>query len=121
MTVTGTFDSVAQAEDAVAALEQAGIPSSSLMLVSGDEAGAYAEQVRNGHALVVVRTDDRALAERAREVMVAAAGEIAELDEAAASSRPDVPQLTPSGTRLYDVDGLEFDPVQSRFEDFKKQ
>jgi len=91
-----------------------------------DDARYYAEEVRRGSALVVVRTNDQASAERAREVMDRFGGEQeqpaapAEVTEIAASSRPEVPQIAVSGARLYDVDGLEFDPVKSRFEDFGK-
>ena len=125
MTLIGAFDQKTDAAQAVDELERAGFPRGSVSL-SG--AGAelpesavawYAEQAKLGRALLVARTDDVALATQARELMNAGAIEVWE-DPLAASSRPEVPQLTNSGARLYDVSGLEFDPVKSRFEDFRK-
>jgi hypothetical protein len=69
------------------------------------EAAYYADQVRHGSALLMVRAADQVTADNAREV----------LDRAGA--RPPEPL---SGARMYDVDGLEFDPPRSSFEDFGK-
>jgi len=124
VTVIGAFDGEDQAEAALAELERAGMPRESISLIRAgaqlpeSEPEWYAQQLQR-RALVVVRTDDAVLAERAREVMSSTAAEV-QGDELAASSRPEVPQLTRSGERLYDVDGLEFDPVKSRFRDFSK-
>jgi|SRR5579884_2171309 len=98
------------------------------MHVPEDDAKYYAEQVRRGGALVVVHARDAAEGQRARQVMDragAASPGTSEADvhrdELAASSRPNEPQLTASGSRLYDVAGLEFDPRTSRMEDFGKK
>src|SRR5579884_1876799 len=69
--------------------------------VPENDAQYYAEQVRRGSALVIVSTDDRATADRAHEVLSQAGAEQSD-SELSASSRPDVPQLTQSGARLYD-------------------
>ncbi|HZU24515.1 MAG TPA: hypothetical protein VFA04_03280 [Bryobacteraceae bacterium] len=78
--------------------------------VPENDAQYYAEQVRRGSALVIVRALDNGAAQRAREA----------LDAAGARSASDVTEASPSGSRLYDVDGLEFDTPVSSFEDFRK-
>jgi hypothetical protein len=114
------------------------------MNIPESDANYYAEGVRKGSALVVVRTDD-AHAEKAREILDGeGAAKITdnvgngdrngygrpqeetgpseydiERDMLNRSSRPDTPQLTRSAARVY-MSGLELDPRKSRFEDFER-
>jgi len=88
------------------------------------DANYYAEGIRAGRALVIVRTDD-AHAEQAREILdrqgalrIGPSEQTLEEDQLARSSEPDAPQLTRTAARVY-VGGLEMDPRKSRFEDFE--
>jgi hypothetical protein len=93
------------------------------------DANYYAESIRRGAALVSVRTDDEH-ADRAREVLDRAGAvddgtggglseQDVEEDLLRRSNRPDVPQITRSGARVY-MSGLELDPRKSTFEDFER-
>ena len=115
------------------------------MNIPEEEARYYADAVRRGGALVLVKTTDeqaehvcsvlnRAGAEdiRARNTDWSGAGwktcEVVEprlaetnieSDQLSRSSEPDAPQLTRTGARIY-VDGLEMDPRKSRFDQFEQ-
>ena len=97
------------------------------MHIPEDDAKYYSEAVRRGGAVLLVNVADSGTAERVREILDRAGAHSPSVgdaklqqDELAASSRPDIPQLTGSGARLYDVSGLEFNPRTSRLEDFGK-
>jgi len=94
------------------------------MNIPESDANYYAEGIRAGRALLVVRTDD-AHAEEAREIMdrrgalrIGQSEQEVQQEELSRSSEPDVPQLTRTAARVY-VGGLEMDPRKSRIEDFK--
>lgn len=100
------------------------------MNIPESDARIYVEGIRRGGALVTVKAEANR-AERAREILnefgardlndeesLESEHDI-DHDQLSRSSRPDVPQLTRSGARVY-VDGLELDPPKSRFEDFER-
>ena len=94
------------------------------MNIPESDANYYAEGIRAGRALVVVRTDD-AHAEQAREILdrqgaltVGPSEQQVVQDELNRSSEPAAPQLTRTAARVY-LGGLEMDPRKSRLEDFK--
>lgn len=105
------------------------------MNIPESDAKYYADGVQRGGTLVVVETDE-AEAERAREILDARGAQVqndtrrAEVHEDAGvaefheedaerTNRPDTPQVTLSGARVY-MDGLEMNPRKSRFEDFEQ-
>lgn len=98
-----------------------------------NDAHYYAEGVRRGGAVVLVKTDDEHASEAQRILDDAGAADIeqrgaewqkegwkplAEEEELTHSSDPSIPQTALSGARMYE-DGLEMNPRRSRFSDFK--
>jgi hypothetical protein len=86
------------------------------MNIPESDATYYAEGIRSGRTLVAVETDDEH-AERAREIMDTRGAQVQE-DDPERTNRPDTPQVTLSGARVY-MAGLEMNPRKSRFEDFE--
>jgi hypothetical protein len=93
------------------------------MNIPEDDAGYYAEAVRQGGAMVIVKADE-AHANVARDILNrAGARDIRDRDGQGGdplshSSEPAAPQIALSGARIYE-DGLEMNPRKSRFEDFE--
>ena len=77
------------------------------MNIPESDANYYAEGVRNGRALVLVRAEGIE-AEHARDI----------LNQSGAQIESHAPDRPPSGARVY-VDGLDFAPKRSRFEEFE--
>ena len=99
------------------------------MNIPEDDAGHYAEAIRRGGAVVIVKTDDatsnvaldilnRSGAQDLEDLNVQQSDRAA--DSVSHSSDPASPQVTLSGARIYE-DGLEMNPRKSRFEDFKPE
>lgn len=125
-----------------AALSSAGIGAAAGGLIGAltginipeSDANYYAEEIRRGGALVVVKTDDEH-AQLARQTLNdAGAQDIGdgsressptaltseheiERNSLSQTNEPAAPQITRTGARIY-MDGLEMDPRKSRFEDF---
>lgn len=79
------------------------------MNIPENDAHYYAEGIRRGGALVVVRTDDEH-AGRAVDILNS---------QGAVIQRDESQTTTPSGARVY-LDGLEMDPKKSTFEDYER-
>lgn len=123
----------------VASLGEAGVGGGLEAVLTGskipeEDARSYAEGVRRGGALVLVRTDDAHAGEAQRVMDEAGAVDIgeraaewrsqgwapgvAEEAELAHSSDPAVRQIALSGSRIYS-DGLEMNPRSSSFAEFE--
>lgn len=91
------------------------------MNIPEDDAGYYAETVRNGGAVVIVNAEDTNASE-ALNILNRSGAHDAEFqgggDPAhdSHSSEPRAPQVSLSGARIYEA-GLEMNPRKSRFED----
>lgn len=80
--------------------------------VPEQDANYYAEAVRKGQAVIMVRTEGGS-AETVREILNrSGAQDVSEGDPR--SSEPESPQIAMTGARIYE-DGLEMNPRKSRF------